>query len=83
MSKSLERLGKTVNDDKLLAIMSGLAKESEVEQRILQGGNDELTRAHIDKVINNHYERMEGEQSEVGAIALAVTVRNTAETCQL
>lgn len=49
---------------------------------MLEGG-DELARAHIEKVIINQYERLQGQKSEAGAKALAVAVKGGAERCQL
>ena len=40
---------------------------------MLEERYDELTRAHIEKVILNQYERMRAEASEAGAKALVVT----------
>ena len=39
---------------------------------MLEGGDDEPTRAHIGKVILNHYDRLRAETSEAGAKVLAV-----------
>ena len=40
---------------------------------MLEGGDDELTRAYIEKVIINQYKRLRAETSAAGAKALTVT----------
>ena len=39
---------------------------------MLEGGDDKLSRAHIEKVILNHYDRLRAETSEADTKALAV-----------
>lgn len=50
---------------------------------MLEGGNDELKRAHFKKVMTNQYKRLDDEKSEAGAEVLAATVRSTTEKYQL
>lgn len=84
VAKSLQRLGKTVNEnEKHLAIVSGLRQVHEARQRMLERGDDELTRKHIEKFIINQCERLQEEKSEGGATALAVRVKDTNDICQL
>lgn len=81
-ARELRRLGKAVDqDDKNLAIESGLSPEHEVERRMLQEGDKELTRARIERVITNHYGRLQENKSEAGAMALAVMAQSAAEIC--
>lgn len=50
---------------------------------MLEGDDDELTRAPIEKVIINQYERLQEQNSQAGEEALTVTVKGAAERCQL
>ena len=74
VARELQRVGKAVDEDKNPAILNGLTQEYVIEQRMLEGGDDEPTRAHIDKVILNQYERLKAEKSEAGMKTLAVVV---------
>ena len=67
VARDLQRVGKAVDeDDKNLTILNGLAQEYAVERRILEEGDDEPTRVHIEKVILNQYDRLQ-------ALAVAAT----------
>lgn len=50
---------------------------------MLEGGNVELTRMRIEKVIINQYERLQEEKLKAGAKALAITVKCTDDKRQL
>lgn len=51
----LERLGKPVDqNDRNVAAESRLSPEYGVKQRILEGGNEKLTRAPIERVVTNY-----------------------------
>ena len=54
---------------KNLEILNRLTEEYAIKRRVLDGGDDEPTRAHIEKVILNQYDRLRAERSEVGAKA--------------
>ena len=69
VARELRRGGKPVDEDKNLAILSGLTQGYAVERRMLEGGDDEPTRAHIEKGILNQYERLLAGRSEAGAKA--------------
>ena len=54
VARELRRVGKAVDEDnKNLAILDELTQEYAVERRMLEGRDDEPTRAHIEKVILN------------------------------
>ena len=72
VARELRRVGKAVNEDKNLAILNGRTQEYAVERRMLEEGNDERTRAHIEKVVLNQYERLRAEKSVPWAKGLAV-----------
>ena len=57
---------------KNLETLNRLTEEYAIKRRMLEGGHDEPTRAHIDEVILNQYDRLRAERSEVGAEALGV-----------
>ena len=69
----LRRVWKAIDkDDKNLGVLNGLPQEYAVGRRMLEGRNDEPTRAHIEKVTLNQYDRLRAEKSKAGAKALAV-----------
>ena len=47
---------------KKLEIGNRLTEEYAIERRMLEGGDDEPTRAHIEKVILNQYGRLRAER---------------------
>ena len=52
VTRELRRVVKAVDgDDEALAILVGVTQEYAVERRMLEGGNDKPTRAHIEKVV--------------------------------
>lgn len=59
--ESGERIWKTVEEaDKSLAIVNVLSQEYEDERiMMLVGGDEELTRANIEKVVTNVYKRLQ------------------------
>lgn len=74
VARELRRVGKTFDeDDKNLVILNGLTQEYAVERRMLEEGDDEPTRVHIEKVINNLYDRLQEGRSKAGVKVLAVT----------
>lgn len=80
----MERLCRTIDDDdKNLAIISGLSPEYDVERRMLEDDDDELTRPHIEKVISNQYKRLQEQKPQASAKALTVAMKGAAERCQL
>ena len=73
VARELQRVGKAVDEDgKKLAILNGHTQEYAVERRILEEGDNEPIRVHIEKVILNQYGRLRAEKSKAGAKALAV-----------
>ena len=73
VARELQRVGKSVNeDDNNLAIPNAFTQEYVVGRRMLEGENDEPTRADIDKIILNQYKRLRAEKCEAGAKALPV-----------
>ena len=73
VARKLRRVGKAVEEVyKTLTILNGLTEEYAVERQMLGGGDVEPTRAHIEKVILNQYDRLRAETSKASAKALAV-----------
>ena len=73
VARCLRRVGKAVDEnDKNLAILNGLTQEHAVERRMLEGVDDEPTRAYYEKVVLNQCDRLRAEKSEAGAKGLAV-----------
>ena len=69
----LRRVWKAIDkDDKNLGVLNGLPHKYAVGRRMLEGRNDEPTRAHVEKVTLNQYDRLRAEKSKAGAKALAV-----------
>ena len=53
VARELQRVGKAADeDDKDLAILNGLTQEYAVERQMLEGGDDEPTRANIEVIQN-------------------------------
>ena len=76
VARELRRVGKAVDeDDKNLAILNGLTPEYIIQRQMLEGGDVEPTRAHIEKVTTNQYDRLREDKSKAGVKALAVTAR--------
>ena len=57
---------------KNLEFLNRLTEEYAIKRRMLDGGDDEPTRAHIEKAILTQYDRLRAERSEEGAKALGV-----------
>ena len=53
VARELQRVGKAADEDgKDLAILNSLTQEYAVERQMLEGGDDEPTRANIEVILN-------------------------------
>ena len=59
VAQELRRVGKAVDeDDKNLTILNEPTEHYTVQWQILEGGDDEPTQAHVEKVLLNPYDRL-------------------------
>ena len=58
---------------KNLEILNRLTETYIVQRRMLERGDDEPSRVHIETFILNQYDRLRAERSEVGAKSLIIT----------
>lgn len=83
ISRELGPLGKTIDgNNNNLAIRNGLSPEYEVERKMLEGGED-LTKARIEAVLTNQYDRSQEAQKGAGVKALAVEVKRPSYRVQM
>lgn len=82
ISREVGRLGKIVDDDdKKLAILNGYSPKYEVKRGMLEGSED-LTRACIEEVFTNQYDRIQEAKQEAGAKVLAIVAKGPTAECK-
>ena len=62
-------------DEKRIANLNGLTQEYTIERRMLEGETQEPSREHIERVINNQYQRLQREKSDAGTKALVAAAK--------